>query len=109
MKCTTLPLVMQLPDEPFAFSLQALVARLHTVPDLRASRGIRYPLPVVLTVTVLAKLVENHNHSGCSRQDVRDFTSRLSKALLRSEDLTPIIITATSPHGQTYMDKPTQS
>src|SRR5712691_11166813 len=44
------------PDEPFAFSLQALVKRLHTIPDLRAPRGVRYPLPVVLTVAVLAKL-----------------------------------------------------
>ncbi len=56
MKCTILPLDIQLPDEPFAFSLQALVERLHTIPDLRAPRGVRYPLPVVLTVAVLAKL-----------------------------------------------------
>lgn len=56
MKCTMLPLDVQLPDEPFAFSLQALVERLHTIPDLRDPRGVRYPLPVVLTVAVLAKL-----------------------------------------------------
>ena len=56
MNCTMLPLDVQLPDEPFAFSLQALVERLHTIPDLRDPRGVRYPLPIVLTVAVLAKL-----------------------------------------------------
>ena len=56
MKCTILPLDMQLPNEPFAFSLQALVEKLHTVQDLRDPRGVRYPLSVVLTVAVLAKL-----------------------------------------------------
>jgi hypothetical protein len=56
MKCTILPLDVQLPDEPFAFSLQTLVELLHTIPDRRAKRGVRYPLPVVLTVAVLAKL-----------------------------------------------------
>ncbi len=59
MKCTTLPLDIQLPQEPFAFSLQSLVERLHTIPDLRDPRGVRYPLPVVLTVGVLAKLAGN--------------------------------------------------
>jgi hypothetical protein len=56
MKCTILPLDAQLPNEPFAFSLQALVEKLHTMQDLRDPRGVRYPLSVVLTVAVLAKL-----------------------------------------------------
>lgn len=56
MQCTMLPLDVQLPDEPFAFSLQALAEKLHTVPDLRKPRGVRYPLSLVLTVGVLAKL-----------------------------------------------------
>lgn len=51
-----LPLEVQLPQEPFAFSLQALVEKLHAVQDLRDPRGVRYPLSVVLTVAVLAKL-----------------------------------------------------
>jgi len=51
-----LPLNVQLPDEPFAFSLQALAERFQTIKDLRRPRGVRYPLPVVLTVAVLAKL-----------------------------------------------------
>lgn len=51
-----LPLGMQLPNEPFAFSLQALVEKLNTVEDLRDPRGVRYPLSVVLSVAVLAKL-----------------------------------------------------
>ncbi len=56
MKCTMTALDVQLPDEPFAFSLQALVETLHSIPDLRHPRGVRYPLPVALTVAVLAKL-----------------------------------------------------
>lgn len=56
MKCTMLPLDMQLPNEPFAFSLQTLVDKLNTVEDLRDPRGVRYPLSVVLTVAILAKL-----------------------------------------------------
>ncbi len=36
--------------------LTALLARFQTVPDQRKRRGVRYPLPVLLTIAVLAKL-----------------------------------------------------
>ena len=57
MHSTTLPFALPLPDDlPFAFSLHALADHLRTVPDRRKPRGIRYPLPVLLSLAVLAKL-----------------------------------------------------
>ncbi|HZG66228.1 MAG TPA: transposase family protein, partial [Herpetosiphonaceae bacterium] len=56
MHSTTVPFAVPLPaDLPFAFSLTALAAQLQTVSDRRKRRGIRYPLPVLLTLAVLAK------------------------------------------------------
>jgi hypothetical protein len=53
---TILPFAVPLPaDVPLAFSLTALADHLRTVPDRRKRRGRRYPLPVLLTVAVLAK------------------------------------------------------
>jgi predicted transposase YbfD/YdcC len=52
----TLPLTPQLGDEPFAFSLQALLTHLSTVPETRHPRGLRYPLGPLLALAVLAKL-----------------------------------------------------
>ena len=49
--CTT-----QLGDNPFAFSLQALLDHLATVPETRQARGLRYPLLLLLALAVLAKL-----------------------------------------------------
>lgn len=57
MHSTTLPFAVPLPsDLPFAFSLQALAEHLQSVPDQRKPRGIRYPLPMLLSLAVLAKL-----------------------------------------------------
>lgn len=93
MKCTMLPLDVQLPDEPFAFSLQALVKRLHTIPDLRARRGVRYPLPLVLTVAVLAKLAGHGKLRAVS-----------DWAGLRCQQLCPLIgfERGTMPHPTTW-------
>jgi len=93
MQCTILPLDIQLPDEPFAFSLQALVKRLHTIPDLRAPRGVRYPLPVVLTVAVLAKLAGHDNLRAMAEW-----------AGLRAEQLCPLLgfERTTLPHPTTW-------
>jgi predicted transposase YbfD/YdcC len=93
MKCTMLPMETQLPDEPFAFSLQALVDKLHTVKDLRDPRGVRYPLPVVLTVAVLAKLA---GHS--------QLRSVAEWAGLRSQQLCPLLgfSRTTLPHPTTW-------
>jgi len=88
-----LPLDMQLPDEPFAFSLQALVEKLYTVEDLRDPRGVRYPLPVVLTVAVLAKLA---GHS--------QLRAVAEWAGLHSEQLCPLLGfgRTTLPHPTTW-------
>ncbi len=42
--------------QSLTIDLTALLSRLQTVPDQRKRRGVRYPLPVLLTVAVLAKL-----------------------------------------------------
>src|SRR5260370_31636973 len=93
MKCTMLPLDVQLPNEPFAFCLQALVEKLHTVQDLRDPRGVRYPLSVVLTVAVLAKLA---GHSQL--RAVAEWAS------LRSEQLCSLLGfgRTTLPHPTTW-------
>jgi predicted transposase YbfD/YdcC len=56
MNFTMLPLSVQLPDEPFAFSLEQLVNSLADVADLRKPRGVRYPLSALLVIAVLGKL-----------------------------------------------------
>jgi predicted transposase YbfD/YdcC len=57
MHTTTIPFAIQLPcDVPFAFSLTELAAHLALLPDLRKRRGVRYPLSMLLTIAVLAKL-----------------------------------------------------
>lgn len=93
MKCTILPLDIQLPNEPFAFDLQSLVERLSTIPDLRAPRGVRYPLPVVLTVAVLAKLAGHGKLRAVAEW-----------AGLRAEQLCPLLgfERTTLPHPTTW-------
>jgi len=44
--------------------VQAMVARLATVPDTRAARGKRYPLPSLLLLILLAKLAGEDRPSG---------------------------------------------
>jgi predicted transposase YbfD/YdcC len=56
MNFTMLPLSVQLPDEPFAFSLEELAKALADVQDRRKPRGLRYPLSALLVIAVLAKL-----------------------------------------------------
>ncbi len=43
-------------NHPVSIDLTALVARFQSVPDQRKRRGVRYPLSVLLTIAVLAKL-----------------------------------------------------
>lgn len=53
----TIPFQLQLPDQvSFAFSLLALAQRLERLSDRRKPQGVRYLLPVLLTIAVLAKL-----------------------------------------------------
>ncbi len=56
MNATTLVFEELLPEEPIAIDLTQLYTRFHTLPDHRDRRGVRYPLPLLLTVAVLAKL-----------------------------------------------------
>jgi hypothetical protein len=58
MQSSTLPLALSLPAAPFLFSPFSLCARLLTLTDHRDARGIRYPLAVLLTIAILAKLAE---------------------------------------------------
>lgn len=53
---TMLPFDVVLPNEPLALDLTRLYQRLHTLPDQRARRGVRYPLPMLLLIAILAKL-----------------------------------------------------
>jgi predicted transposase YbfD/YdcC len=43
-------------QQAITLNLTDLLACFHTVPDQRKRRGVRYPLPVLLTIAVLAKL-----------------------------------------------------
>ena len=56
MKDTTISASLRLPNKALLFDLDALYARLHTIPDHRDRRGVRYPLASLLMVGVLAKL-----------------------------------------------------
>src|SRR5262245_56234961 len=43
-------------DQALTINLSELLERLQTIPDQRKRRGVRYPLAVLLTIAVLAKL-----------------------------------------------------
>lgn len=93
MNFTMLPLSVQLPDEPFAFSLQQLATCLAEIPDLRKPRGVRYPLSALLLIAVLAKLA-----GYCKLRDVAEW------AKLRQEQLVPLLGLPrdTLPHPTTW-------
>jgi predicted transposase YbfD/YdcC len=94
MYSTTIPFQLQLPDDvPFAFSVQALAHRLQALTDKRKRRGVRYPLAVLLSLAVLAKL------SGHSRlEPMADW------ARLRASDLARLfeLERTTMPHQSTW-------
>jgi predicted transposase YbfD/YdcC len=94
MYSTTIPFELQLPDDvPFAFSVQALANRLEELTDRRKRRGVRYPLAVLLTLAVLAKL------SGHSRlESIADW------ARLRAEELARLfgLKRPSMPHQSTW-------
>lgn len=50
-----------LPDEPIAIDLTYLYAHLQALPDQRARRGVRYPLPMLLLIALLATLSGQHH------------------------------------------------
>ena len=55
MKVTTICESLRLPNQALLFDLESLYQTLQTVKDQRARRGIRYPLPAVLMIGLLAK------------------------------------------------------
>ena len=59
MDRTTRAFNLVLPDEPLALDLTQLYALFRRLPDRRAARGIRYPLPMLL-IALLAKLSGQH-------------------------------------------------
>lgn len=52
---------LALPSGPLLFDPTSLYAALHTVPDHRQRRGVRYPLAPMLFIAILAKLL-GHQH-----------------------------------------------
>jgi hypothetical protein len=54
MNYSTLPFDLNLPNHPILLDVHALSARFQTVTDCRAARGKRYPLAVILTITMCA-------------------------------------------------------
>src|SRR6476469_4149248 len=93
MNFTMLPFTLQLDDQPLAVDLRALTAHFATIPDHRGRRGRRYPLPLLLTLAVLAKL------AGYSQlREVADW------ARLRQTELTTLLgfPRATLPHPTTW-------
>ena len=94
MHSTTIPFQLQLPDQvPFAFSILALAERLQRLSDRRKRRGLRYPLPVLLTLAVLAKL------AGQSRlEPMADWTRLRAAELARLFGLKRM----TMPHQSTW-------
>ena len=94
MYSTTIPFDLQLPDEvPFAFSVQALANHLEGLTDRRKRRGLRYPLTMLLSLAVLAKL------SGHSRlEPMADWARLRASQLARLFGLKR----ATMPHQSTW-------
>lgn len=60
MDRTTCAFNLVLPDAPVALDLTWLYAQLQQLPDRRAARGVRYPLPMLLLIALLAKLSGHH-------------------------------------------------
>jgi len=82
-----------LPDDPIAIDLTALYTRFHPLTNQCARRGRRYPLLLLLTVAVLAKLTGHHQ--------VREVAEW---AALRAQELAHVfqLSRATMPHWVTW-------
>jgi predicted transposase YbfD/YdcC len=61
MQSTISALTVSLPRVPFLFSPASLYAHLCTLTDHRHPQGVRYPLAVLLTIAILAKLAEQNS------------------------------------------------
>jgi predicted transposase YbfD/YdcC len=61
MESSTFSVQLPFPaTQPFIFDLRLLTSQFASLPDRRARRGVRYPLAVLLTIAVLAKLAGAH-------------------------------------------------
>jgi hypothetical protein len=58
MQYSTIPFSLVEHDQAFILDIDALYAHAATLTDGRKPRGLRYPLPLLITVALLAKLVE---------------------------------------------------
>lgn len=56
MNDTTIFKHLAVPQRALAFDLEALYARLQTIPDQRDPRGRQYPLAMVLMIGMLGKI-----------------------------------------------------
>jgi predicted transposase YbfD/YdcC len=93
MYATTLAFELLLPDEPVALDLTSLYVQLQALPDRRARRGVRYPLPMLLLIALLAKLSGHHQVRA-----IADW------AALRADELATMLHFArtTMPHPTTW-------
>ncbi len=93
MHPTMLAFDMVLPDEPVALDLTQLFARLHVLPDQRDPRGVRYPLPMLLMIALLAKLTGQHHLRAIAEW-----------AALRAQELARLfqLPRVTMPHAVTW-------
>jgi hypothetical protein len=56
MQYSTLPFTLVGSDEPYLIDVGSFYAQAHTLIDRRKARGLRYPLALIVTIAVLAKL-----------------------------------------------------
>jgi predicted transposase YbfD/YdcC len=76
MYSTILPFGFALPTDALVFDVAALYQHLQSLADQRDRRGLRYPLALILTIAVLAKL------AGQNRvQDIAEWASWRTKEL----------------------------
>ena len=93
MQYSTLPFTLVGSDQPYLIDVGSLYAQAHTLTDRRKARGLRYPLALIVTIAVLAKL------AGYSRvEDVADW------AKLRAHELHLLFATkrAQMPHHTSW-------
>lgn len=93
MNYSTLPFTLVESDEPYLLDVGALYAQAATLIDQRKARGRQYPLALIVTVAVLAKLA-GYTHV----QDIADW------AKLRCQELHVLFATkwARMPHHTTW-------
>ena len=65
MYSTILPFAFALPANSLVFDVGALYQHLQSLADQRDRRGLRYPLALILTIAVLAKLAGQNRVQGC--------------------------------------------